>query len=152
MLLLHYRLRKSLKIRQAGHTFLCSMLPPSGSNVRWLHPHHLGAPSEFLPQGCSSVISSHSFSSAHFTRSLLSLPSHIWRLRSDVPFFLQRCHCLPDLYLFFLGTQCLLMEYQDCLFVFTPMLLFIIILGAEIARIIRMGLKISIALNYQNQL
>ena len=44
------------------------------------------------------------------------------------------------------------MEYQDCLFVFTPRLLFIIILGEEVAGKMRMRLKISIALYYQNQL
>lgn len=44
------------------------------------------------------------------------------------------------------------MEYQDCLFVLTPMLVFIVILGEEIERKMRIGIKVSIALHYQSEL
>lgn len=83
---------------------------------------------------------------------VITLFTHLETLHSDVLFSFQGCHCLPDLYLFFLGTQHLLMEYQDCLFVFTPTLVFIVILGEEIERKMRIGIKVSIASQYQNKL
>lgn len=152
MLLLCYRLRKSLQICQAEHTFICSMLPPSGSNMHWLHPHPRVPLLNSSPK--DALLSSPLIlPPLPILRTfVITLFTHLETLHSDVLFSFQGCHCLPDLYLFFLGTQHLLMEYQDCLFVFTPMLVFIVILGEEIERKMRIGIKVSIALHYQNEL
>lgn len=78
---------------------------------------------------------------------VITLFTYLETLYSDVLLLLQGCYCLPDLHLFFLGTQRLLMEYQDCLFVLAPMLVFTVILGEEIERKMRIGIKqYSIAL------
>ena len=75
------------------------------------------ASSEFLPQVCSFFhLLSFFLLCPFYTLLVITLFTYLETRHSDVLFFLQGCHCLPDLYLFFLGTQRLLMEYQDCFY------------------------------------
>ena len=150
MLLLCYRLRKSLRICPAEHTLVCSMLPPSGSNVHWWHTHPRVPLLNSSPKCALFFISSHSSSSAHFTHSLLSLYSHIWRLCTQMC-----CSSFRDVTVFLTCTYFswgLSVCWWNTKIVFIPTLVFIVILGEEIERKMRIGIKVSIALHYQNEL
>ena len=133
------------------------MLSPLGSNVCWSHPHCLCAPRVFpapqralqsSPLTLSPLPILHTLCYHHIHISgdsalkCAGLPSR------DVIIFLTCAYCFWGLRVCWWNTKTVFCFF----FLFLhPMLMFTVIIGEEIERKMEVGIKVSIALHYQNQ-